>query len=858
MALDLDDVLNQMRDHGMELPGRLDADGKKYTWAGTPGKPKKKNAWAILHEWVSPQSGKTYIVGVYGIGDQSNFWRVEPTLSEWTPAEKAAWLEKKKAIEKEADAERQALAETASEKALKLWDRARDNGVSEYLQRKQIGAYGIRFMFGKVLVPLVDVTGKLHGLQWVSPDGSKLFGTGTVKEGHFHLIGAVKDGEPIAFAEGYATAASVHVATGWPVVVCFDAGNLMPVVANFRKLYADHELIVAGDDDKHLVARLCERLALLGVVATPQDFARKLGGLRDMQWDLPDSRTVALKARWAKDRNDVYYIDGSITAEGVPQPLRLENAGRAKGMAAAKKHGARLVCPQFEGRSAGLSDFNDLHCSEGLDRVREQLTAPPVVDDKKTRAGGPPAGGGGRGGGGDDEHDGRRRLHFPYLTDKWEIKGIRENVYYAFNEDPVLQQLVRFNEFSHRLDKTREAPWKGAAGKWTPLDDLRLANYLAEAHGLVVANPLTLQQAVLMAASDNGYNPMLDYFNALQWDGVARMDMWLPDVMGAEDCEYSRLAGRYFLMSMVARVFEPGCQMDYMLVLQGAQGAQKSSVLKILAGEYYAGGTFRIGDKDSMQVLQGRLLFNFNELDSMGKAESTAVKSFVTERVDVFRAPYASSFSEFPRSVVLTGDTNQDDFLKDATGDRRCWPVHCADINVALMAANRDQLFAEAVQFYKAGERRYPVKEEEDRLFKPQQDRWKFVDVWQDVLARYVNSTEIVGSDARFDGVVKGGIELRNESRVFFSTHELMERALKQDVAKIDRAGNQQRAVANAMRALGFEKYRWREGRVQQRGFIRVLDKAEKEPTGPMAPAPAGNGVPATQEDFGEKVDPWD
>lgn len=839
MANDLDDVIKQMRERGIEPPAKLDADGKKYTWAGTLGKPKKKNAWAILHEWTSPKSGKTFVVGVYGW--RTDFWKVEPTNVEWSPAEKAAWQERQKAINKEADAERQALAEQASTKAQRLWGRAQDSGVSPYLQRKKVGAYGVRFTFGKILVPLRDVNDKLHGLQWIDQDGGKVFGTGTVKEGHFHLIGEIQPGIPIAFGEGYATCASVHVATSWPTVVCFDAGNLMPVITAFRKLYPEHEFVVAADDDKHLVARLCEQLDKHGVVATQKDFSRSAGGLRDMAWDLPDGRKVQMKAKWAKDRNDVYYIEGAITVDGVAHLLRLENAGRAKGIAAAKKHSGRMVCPRFEDRSGRWSDFNDLHCLEGIEAVREQLTAQPAVDAKAARKNGPPGGdrGPGDGGGGGGDDDGRRRLYFPYLTDKWEIKGIRENVYFAFNEDPALAELVRYNEFSHRLDKTREAPWKGPVGTWSPLDDLRLANYLAQTHGLIVANPMTIQQAVLMAASDLAYNPMVDYFEGLEWDGVDRLNIWLRDVMGAEDCEYSSKAGSYFLQSMVARVFEPGCQMDYMLVLQGAQGAKKSSVLKILAGEYYAGGTFRIGDKDSMQVLQGRLLFNFNELDSMGKAESTAVKSFVTERTDVFRAPYAPSFSEYKRNCVLTGDTNQDDFLKDATGDRRCWPVHCSDVKPELMAQIRDQLFAEAVHRYKAGEQRYPDKAEEQRLFLPQQDRWKFVDVWQDVLARYVNSEEFAGME--FDGTVKDHVELKNHRRVFFSTHELMVKALHQDVSKIDRAGNQQRAVANAMKALGFEKHRWPEGRVRSRGWLRAPAASEKDATGGSTPAPAGD-----------------
>ena len=260
MANTIDDVVSQMLERGIEPPPSLIADGKKITWAGDARRPKKKNAWAVLHEWTSPKTGRTFVVGRYGIRDEH--WAIEPTQTEWTPAEKTAWIERRKAIEKEADDDRRLAAAAAREKALKLWERARTDGVSEYLMRKQAGAYGVRFAFGSVLVPVTDLAGVLHGLQWIAADGGKVFGTGTVKEGHFHLLGQVADALPIAFAEGYATAATGHKATGWPVVACFDAGNLMPVVAAWRRLYPEHKFVMFADDDRHLVARLCDRLSL--------------------------------------------------------------------------------------------------------------------------------------------------------------------------------------------------------------------------------------------------------------------------------------------------------------------------------------------------------------------------------------------------------------------------------------------------------------------------------------------------------------------------------------------------------------------------------------------------------------------
>lgn len=843
----------------MEPPSKdLVPDGKKITWAGDLRKPKKKNAWAVLKEWTSPKSNRTYIVGRFGIREE--YWAVEPTQAEWTPAEKTAWLEERKALEKEAEADRKAMAEAAAGKAAMLWGRARLEGVSDYLERKRVGAYGVRFAFGSVVVPLVDLAGALHGLQWISKDGGKVFGTGTVKEGHFHLLGDLAEDTPVGFAEGYASAASDHMATGWPVVCCFDAGNLMPVITAWRKLYPEKRFVIFADDDRHLVRRLCERLERYGVGVKQADFAKSAGGLRDMSWELPDGRTVELKARWAKDKCDVYYIEGSITADGVTSMLKIENAGRAKAFAAAKRNTAQVVCPKFTGRAEDLTDFNDLHVAEGLEVVRVQCMAPPDDRPEKKSIPKPPGEGGanrGHGGsGGGDGEGGGYRLRFPYVTDKLEVKGIRENVYFALREDPNLRELVRYNEFSQQLDKVRVPPWGGKVGEWRAvLDDIRLAEYLASAHDLIIGNPVTVEQAVLMSAHDNAYNPVRDDMEAVVWDRVERRKHWMIDCLGAADTEYVQAASEYFVLSLAARVFDPGCQMDYMLVLQGAQGEGKSSVLQVLGGDYYGAGSFRIGDKDSLQALQGRLIFNFNELDSLSRSESTAIKGFITERTDRFRPPYAKGFQAFPRNCVLTGDTNQGEILRDATGDRRFWVVHVSDVDVIMMAQMRAQLLAEAVHFYKLGTKRYPSKEEEKRLFFPEQDKWKFVDVWHDALARYVHSDEQVEG---YDGCIVNKQLTENRRREFFSTHELLVKALHIDIGKIDRVGTMQRSVGNAMKMLGFESARWEQGNARPRGYRRNLnDPAVGAVALNQAPA-RGHIEPPSPPISDDEVPQWD
>jgi len=428
MANSLDDVASQMKQVGIDVPPSVDlakAFTKYLRWRPSCEKKPKKSAWARLFEYKSPKTGRVYITGAYGLRGDS--WQVEATSQDWSPAERAEWLGQRKAAARQADAEREKEAETAAEKARRLWKSGREEGRSAYLDRKKVRAFGLRFGFNAMLmVPLRDVEGTLHGLQWISPDGSKLFGTGVRKEGRFHLIGELAANQPLVFAEGYATAASVHMATGWPVVVCFDAGNIEPVVAQWRKLYPKQALLIAADDDRFLLQRLCDRLARHGVAATPAELARLD---QEHEWTVPGAAEgggdlmVLLKAGWAKDAAGVPFIQGSITISGQATPLdlgvdtegrpvsmsmpasaesqtlKLENAGRARALSCAKRDKARVFFPVFADAASTGTDWNDLHVAEGLDVCTGQLLrAFEAPEPEKNRASGSPQGGGKKGG----------------------------------------------------------------------------------------------------------------------------------------------------------------------------------------------------------------------------------------------------------------------------------------------------------------------------------------------------------------------------------------------------------------------------------------------------------------------------
>lgn len=399
---------------------------------------------------------------------------------------------------------------------------------------------------------------------------------------------------------------------------------------------------------------------------------------------------------------------------------------------------------------------------------------------------------------------------------KGKPEDCRENVLYCLRHDPELQGLVALNLFTELQDKRRRPPWGGEPGQWDDEDDLMLGEYLARTHGLLIRGAGTIKAGVQMAARENKYHPILAGLKALEWDRTPRLEHWMVDCLGVTDRPYVRLVSRFFLLGMVARLLRPGCKFDYMLILQGDQGLGKSTAFRALADPYFMDTPFRIGDKDSYLSLQGVWLVEFSELEALSKSESTAIKAFVSSVEDRYRPPYGSRMVKAPRRSVLCGTTNADSFLKDATGERRFWPVHVTEVRADALKAIRDQLFAEAMyvltQEKDADRRRYyPTREEERELFHPEVDRWRIVDVWTDILGDYIaRDTNRPNDPVDEDPPARRG---------FFTAQELF-RVLDIKAERMDNAKLMQGRISNAMRELGFKAERDPAG-ARKRGYLR-------------------------------------
>lgn len=352
--------------------------------------------------------------------------------------------------------------------------------------------------------------------------------------------------------------------------------------------------------------------------------------------------------------------------------------------------------------------------------------------------------------------------------------------------------IVRYDEFHQKL-------FREDGEEFTPADTLRLTRHLQErwAHlGMDRVSTLTVKDAIRLHADHNRCNEVVEWLDTLAWDGISRIYWFAERYLGAEPVHYNRCVGHNFWVSMAARSYQPGCQVDSVMVLQGAQGIGKSTAMRVIGGKWHAEVAESVVSKDFYLAIQGKLLIEIAELEAFTRAEIAKVKQAITTTVDRFRPPYGEITNDYPRRCVFVGNTNEHDFLRDATGARRFWPVSCGHIDLEGLRRDRDQLFAEAVAAFHEGRPWHLMPEEET---KRQQEERRSSDPWETIIDSYVGA------------------------RVRVAMHEILAEALKIDPARMTR-GDQTRAGA-ALRSLGWSpKLTWNSGaKKPERMWVREV-----------------------------------
>lgn len=346
----------------------------------------------------------------------------------------------------------------------------------------------------------------------------------------------------------------------------------------------------------------------------------------------------------------------------------------------------------------GVKEINRQYESERIREVAKQSKAGPMEADPQYRA---------QGG----------RLELSPTTGKPERHLF--NATQALTYAPHWCNKLAYNEFTMRIVAAEDL-CDGLIPAGRELSDYEMSLIRLHMQGMdnIHVSKEETVDAVRIVAGRNSSHPVRNWMSGLAWDRAERVDSWLIDFLGVVDTPYARAVGRKWLVGTVARIFEPGCQMDVCLILEGGQGVGKSSALRTLAGrEWFSDTLGDIASKDTPLSFRGKWIIEIQEIDRIFIKESSEVKEFVSKRSDLYRPPYAREAVDVKRESAFSGTTNQDNYFKDETGARRFWPVVVGEIDLAGIAQWREQLIAEAVWLYSEGERPFIPRSEADVYF---------------------------------------------------------------------------------------------------------------------------------------------
>lgn len=637
-----------------------------------------------------------------------------------------------------------------------------------------------------------------------APAGKKMLGS--IADGSVRLF-PIGDDRHLGIAEGIETALAARAIFGVPVWAALSADHLArwqwPDGVRRVAIFAD-----AGEAGCTAASRLDERLTTAGI---PHDTVAPLHG-DDFNDDLMRGAVAADYASASVQEGEPTRAETApIEPSGAPAAFALSTELEAAAEGLTNPPDAAALGALL-GRLV-LSRLDPLPERQVLARIKTSAGIPMAVLDKQIA-------------------ELRRRLNATgdlshrAIRPAWsqrlrlDLSGQPErneaNVITALTSDEAFAGAIVFDAFRQEIVVRHPLPWDVPGGPaprpWTDGDDVRAAEWLQRRE--LNVTPMIVSRSVGAVAREITVHPVRDHLGALAWDSLPRIETWVCRYLGAEDTAFNRSVGALWLISAVARIFRPGVKADHMLVLEGPQGARKSTALKILAGEeWFTDELPDLGSKDAAMHMQGVWIIEIAELDAIGKAEVSHIKAFLTRTTDRFRPPYGRYTIEVPRSCVFAGTVNPDTYLRDETGNRRFWPVRCGTIDIDALARDRDQLWAEAVARFREGAIWWIDKPELLEAAKGEQDKRYQGDVWGELIDRWITHEVRTVADAY--GPSRRETLLRPAPLKNVSMSEIFEHVIGLEPGRWGRA--EQMRVSSHLKRRGWERYREEGNRGEQR-----------------------------------------
>ena len=380
------------------------------------------------------------------------------------------------------------------------------------------------------------------------------------------------------------------------------------------------------------------------------------------------------------------------------------------------------------------------------------------------------------------------------------VKSNLANAVLALSRADYWEGVIAFDEFRQKVYAMKPFPGSGSGPyprPWRDQDGRLVAMWLQTVLKMDMG-PREAFDAVQKVAEDHTFHPVRAYLRDLVWDGEPRIDRWLTAYLGAEETPYTCAVGAAWLISAVARVMQPGCKADSALVLEGIQDLGKSRTLSILGGEWYMDDPKRIGSPEIAAQIAGRWIVELAEMQATKAVDVETIKAFLSRQTDVYRRPYAMYVQDVPRQCVFVGTTNADEYLQDITGNRRFWPVRCEQADLAALAADRDQIWAEAFERYQAGAKWWLTG---DLKLAAAEEAAKRLEShpWEDLLSRWMHNADSSARAPRAITSADALKEIGKQPGQWTKGDEML--------------------VGRCLRRLGWRK--WQRGESRQRCWIR-------------------------------------
>jgi predicted P-loop ATPase len=395
------------------------------------------------------------------------------------------------------------------------------------------------------------------------------------------------------------------------------------------------------------------------------------------------------------------------------------------------------------------------------------------------------------------------------------VMGTVANALLVLEHDERVRDSLGYDQLREEPAWLRPPPWASSSGQAerpvTDDDATRLVAWLDEHHDVRIAIPIA-HAVIESRARARPFHRVREYLAGVRHDGVERVagrqgPGWLTSHLGVPDSRYVRAVGRLFLIAAVARVREPGCKLDTMLVLEGAQGKCKSTSVEVLFGaDYFSDQLSEVTTKDASSDLRGKWVIEWSELDNLSRAESSTVKKYISRKVDDYRPSYGRRNVRIPRQCVFVGTVNKNQYLKDETGNRRFLPVECVgEIDIDALRRDRDQLWAEAVALYAAHEKWWFASDEPDLIdaARDEQDARRVADPWEAVVAAALDEGDDVTTDDEMN-IIRTRRGALNEVTTAFILDTVL------SIPKAQQNRPLQMRVGEVMHALGWSRrQRW-------------------------------------------------